>query len=94
MGSLGSRFQSSARGPEEALERQCAGNRHSCECRKRKRSSGCECDSEPEEEDSQLDTPRRSDSEYTPLALKRLGSVDKKFLFLKEVSYAHSPALI
>jgi len=63
MGSLGSRFQSSARGPEEALERQCAGNRHSCECRKRKRSSRCECDSEPEEEDSQLDTPRRS--EYT-----------------------------
>ncbi|XP_077099127.1 germ cell-less protein-like 1 [Siphateles boraxobius] len=59
MGSLGSRFQSSARGPEEALERQCAGNRHSCECRKRKRSSRCECDSEPEEEDSQLDTPRR-----------------------------------
>ncbi|XP_051540113.1 germ cell-less protein-like 1 isoform X2 [Myxocyprinus asiaticus] len=59
MGSLGSRFQSSPRGPEEAAERQCAGNRHGCKCRKRKRSSHCECDSEPEEEDSQLDTPRR-----------------------------------
>uniref|UniRef100_A0A673G448 Germ cell-less protein-like 1 n=1 Tax=Sinocyclocheilus rhinocerous TaxID=307959 RepID=A0A673G448_9TELE len=59
MGSLGSHFQSSPRGPEEAVERQCAGNRHSCECRKRKRSSHCECDSEPEDEDSQLDTPRR-----------------------------------
>ncbi|KTF78131.1 hypothetical protein cypCar_00046963, partial [Cyprinus carpio] len=59
MGSLGSRFQSSPRAPEEAVERQCAGNRHSCECRKRKRSSHCECDSEPEEEDSQLDTPCR-----------------------------------
>uniref|UniRef100_A0A672NC52 Germ cell-less, spermatogenesis associated n=1 Tax=Sinocyclocheilus grahami TaxID=75366 RepID=A0A672NC52_SINGR len=59
MGSLGSHFQSSPRGPEEAVERQCAGNRHSCECRKRKRSSHCECDSEPEDEDSPLDTPRR-----------------------------------
>ncbi|KTF77098.1 hypothetical protein cypCar_00024441 [Cyprinus carpio] len=59
MGSLGSRFQSSPRGPEEAVDRQCAGNTHSCECRKRKRSAHCECDSEPEEEDSQLDTPRR-----------------------------------
>ncbi|XP_026075256.1 germ cell-less protein-like 1 [Carassius auratus] len=59
MGSLGSHFQSSPRGPEEAVERQCAGNTHSCECRKRKHSSHSECDSEPEEEDSQLDTPRR-----------------------------------
>ncbi|KAI7793192.1 germ cell-less protein-like 1 [Triplophysa rosa] len=59
MGSFGSRFQSTPRGPEDTAERQCAGNRHRCECRKRKRSSRCECDSEPEEEDSQLDTPRR-----------------------------------
>lgn len=59
MGSFGSRFQSTPRGPEETSERQCSGNRHGCECRKRKRSSRCECDSELEEEDSQLDTPRR-----------------------------------
>uniref|UniRef100_A0A8C1IRH5 Germ cell-less, spermatogenesis associated n=1 Tax=Cyprinus carpio TaxID=7962 RepID=A0A8C1IRH5_CYPCA len=51
MGSLGSRFQSSPRGPEE--------------CRKRKRSAHCECDSEPEEEDSQLDTKKlKSTSKY------------------------------
>ncbi|TRY68053.1 hypothetical protein DNTS_003636 [Danionella cerebrum] len=58
MGSFGSRFQSSPRGPEEAIERPCSGNKR-CECRKRKRSSHCQCESEPEEDDSTLDTPRR-----------------------------------
>lgn len=82
MGSLGSRFQSSPRGPEEAVERQCAGNRHSCECRKRKRSSRCECDSEPDEEDSQLDTPRRSENMHCCLVVWG----HRKFVPLKEVS--------
>uniref|UniRef100_A0A7N6ATJ6 BTB domain-containing protein n=1 Tax=Anabas testudineus TaxID=64144 RepID=A0A7N6ATJ6_ANATE len=44
MGSLGSRFQYPAQGPEE--------------CKKRKRNAQCDCDSDQEEDEAILDTPR------------------------------------
>lgn len=59
MGSLGSRFQYSAQGPEEVAEGTSSSFKHSCECKKRKRNAQCDCDSEQEEDESILDTPRR-----------------------------------
>uniref|UniRef100_A0A668TUN3 BTB domain-containing protein n=1 Tax=Oreochromis aureus TaxID=47969 RepID=A0A668TUN3_OREAU len=59
MGILGSRFQLSSQGPEEATEGTSTNRKHSCECKKRKRNAQCDCDSEQEEDDGILDTPRR-----------------------------------
>ncbi|XP_063334713.1 germ cell-less protein-like 1 isoform X3 [Pelmatolapia mariae] len=59
MGILGSRFQLSSQGPEEATEGTSTNRKHNCECKKRKRNAQCDCDSEQEEDDGILDTPRR-----------------------------------
>lgn len=59
MGSLGSRFQSSPQGPEEAAEGTSTSRKHDCDCKKRKRNAQCDCESEQEEDDALLDTPRR-----------------------------------
>lgn len=59
MGILGSRFQLSSQGPEEATEGTSTNRKHNCECKKRKRNAQCDCDSDQEEDDGILDTPRR-----------------------------------
>lgn len=59
MGSLSSRFQSPAQGPEEAAEGTSTGHKRGCECKKRKRNAQCDCECEQEEDDAILDTPRR-----------------------------------
>lgn len=59
MGSLGSRFQSSYQGLEEAAEGTSTSRKHGCECKKRKRNAQCDCESEQEEDEGLLDTPRR-----------------------------------